>query len=142
MTKKYTGERNMFILSGWLFADMFLAMTMIFLASASIGKYVPSTPKAPSITGLDKPIYVNFTIDMNELTSNPNPDINAPAIIQLVEQQVHNQLKGYLHTHPEGKAAIVNTFGGGIDDQTDTDEANHINAILRQMGYQQHYVFD
>jgi hypothetical protein len=133
----------MFTLAGWLFADMFLAMTMIFLIASAVGTYIPKDANASTITptphliGMDKvPITVSFSVDVNGLLSND------PTVVAQVKSQVQNQLKGYLSKHVNGKAAFVSTFGGGIDDQTDTAEASNVNMILQDMGRQQHYVFD
>lgn len=136
-------QRNMFTLAGWLFADMFLALTMLFLITSAIGTYIPTknlkataTP-TPRLVGMDTtPVTVNFTVDENGLLNN------SPAAVAVVKSQVHNQLKGYLKGHPNAKAAFVSTFGGGYDDGIDTAEAKNINAILQQMGREQYYVFD
>lgn len=138
---KRSSQRNMFTLAGWLFADMFLAMTMIFLIASAIGTYIPKTQAhkatpTPHLIGMDTtPVTVTFNVDSNGLV---NFD---PAVVAQVQSQVRNQLKGYLSKHVNGKAAVVLTFGGGTDDVIDTNEATAINTILQNMG-KQHYVFD
>ena len=130
----------MFALAGWLFADMFLGMTMIFLVASGIGKYDPDTTTitpTPQLRGMDKvPVIVKFSVDMKGLLNND------PAVVAQVQSQVQNQLQGYLSNHVSGKAALVSTFGGGINDNLDATEASNVNAILQSMGRQQHYVFD
>jgi hypothetical protein len=131
----------MFTLAGWLFADMFLAMTMIFLFASAIGTYIPKTPThsmtpTPRLIGMDTtPVTVGFTVDVNGLLNND------PAVVAQVKSQVQNQLKPYLSKHVNGKAAFVSTFGGGTDDRIDTTEASNVNKILHDMG-KHHYVFD
>lgn len=139
--RRRSTQRNMFTLAGWLFADMFLAMTMIFLIASAIGTYIPKTSAhtatpTPHLIGMDTtPVTVTFTIDVNGLLNND------PAVAAQVQSQVRNQLKSYLSKHVNGKAALVLTFGGGTDDEIDTTEAININTILQNMG-KQHYVFD
>jgi hypothetical protein len=129
-------HRNMFALTGWLFADMFLAMTMIFLVASAIGTYVTTTHPPPRLLGMDKtPLTVRFSVDINGVLNND------PATVAQVESQVRNQLKNYLRKHANGKAAFVFTFGGGIDENNDTMEAHNVNKILQRMG-RKHYVFD
>jgi len=132
----------MFSLAGWLFADMFLAMTMIFLIASAVGTYTPKvqgkaiTP-TPRLIGMNKtPITVSFAVDSNGLLNND------PTVITQVKSEVQKQLKDYLSKHVNGKAAFVSTFGGGTDDRVDTAEADNVNAILQDMGKKQHYVFD
>jgi hypothetical protein len=139
-------QRNMFALAGWLFADMFLAMTMIFLLGSTIGTHVPKvkpiTP-TPALIGMDKtPITVNFTVDPNFAVDSNGLLNTDPGVVAQVQSEVRRQLRNYLSTHNNGKAAFVSTFGGGTDDQIDTNEANTINTILQNMGKRQHYVFD
>lgn len=138
MRKKNAMRQNMFTQVGWLFADMFLAMTMIFLSTSTIGTYTPPQSKAtptPHQVGLDPhPQDVSMTVDMNALL---NGDADS-----YVQQQVKAQLASYLHSHPYGKAAVVLTFGGGPQNDIDTQEAQDTNAILQHMGSQQHYVFN
>ncbi len=142
MQPSHKAQRNMFTLAGWLFADMFLAMTMLFLIASTIGTYTPENPKTtviptPKLIGMDKkPVIVSFTVDENDLLSKN------PSVVAEVKLQVRNQLKSYLESHPNAKAAFVSTFGGGINDGIDTAEAQSANAILQQMGRTQHYVFD
>ena len=142
MRSKHRAHRNMFSLAGWLFADMFLAMTMIFLIASAVGTYIPPkvvshvTP-TPRLIGMDNnPVSVTFTVDSTGLLNND------PAVVAQVKSEVQNQLKNYMKKHVNGKAAFVSTFGGGADDGTDTQEASNINAILRDLGKQKHYVFD
>lgn len=140
MRPRQRTQRNMFVLAGWLFADMFLAMTMIFLLGSTVGTHIPKvkpmTP-TPALIGMDKrPVTVKFTVDSNRLLNN---DLR---VIAQVQSEVHRQLRNYLSRHINGKAAFVSTFGGGTDDWIDTNEASTINRILQDMGRRQHYVFD
>jgi hypothetical protein len=136
MRSRRRAQRNMFALTGWLFADLFLAMTMIFLVASAVGTYSPNN-KIPRLIGMDKmPVTVSFSIDVNAILNK-----DSTAVIQ-VQSQVRNQLNDYLSEHTNGKAAFVLTFGGGADDGIDTTEAHNVNAILQEMGKQQHYVFD
>lgn len=150
MRSKRSMHRNMFALVGWLFADMFLAMTMIFLIASTIGTPIADASEpiipvnititaTPHLIGMDKvPVFVHFSINSDDLLAD-DPD---PAVTRQVWSQVQNQLKGYLNKHIDGKAAFVLTFGGGRDDDLDKAEAQHVNKILQDMGRQQHYVFD
>jgi hypothetical protein len=139
---KRRAQRNMFSLAGWLFADMFFAMMMIFLMASAVGTYKPlvtnvAITPTPHLIGMNKvPAIVKFSVDGYGLLNSD------PTVVAQVKSQVQSQLRDYLRKHNNSKAAFVSTFGGGLDDGTDTSESNAINAILQRMGKQQHYVFD
>lgn len=136
MRSNYRISHSMFANSGWLFADMFLALMMVFIVAFTVGKYTPPTQAAPPtptphIKGIEIPPKVlTLQIDATGLLYND------PSAIQ----DVKNQVQHALHRYSSRKAALVQTFGGGPDQEQDTTIAQNVNAILRTLG-SQHFIF-
>lgn len=129
----------MFSSSGWLFADMFLALMMVFIVASTVGKYTPPQKKGigptptPHIVGMrPRSVDFNVTVDFDTLLfADPQ------AAKKDVERQVRVHLKAY-HTE---KAALVLTFGCGPEDGRDTDVAKSVNDVLRSLGAR-HVIFE
>src|SRR5258708_181600 len=94
--RRNTPKNTIFHSAGWLFADLLLALTIIFIAASAAGKPVEKahpkitpTPIVPFIKGLNpQASYVTINIDANALQQND------PAAIQAIKDQVKYQLKG------------------------------------------------
>lgn len=126
---------------GWLFADLLLALAMLFLAANTIGIHPPPTPPPvtpvptrvairPSPTSIPhlEQTFHRFTIniDPNGLLSGSQSAINA------VIQQVEGQL--FLKKRRAGLAIV---YGGAPDDsQIGRAEniANKVYNILHDLG--------
>jgi hypothetical protein len=133
--RRRRARRSTFSLVGWLFADLLLALTMIFvIISAVQGVYVP--PKKVGVTPIisalsSKPVDVMVQVDTMALLNSD------PAAMASVQSQVKSQLRRYSQL----KAGMVLTFGGGPDANQDTSVAQQINAVLASLGAK-HFVFD
>lgn len=136
MHDDHRSRKSVFALTGWLFADMFLAIMMIFIAASTVGKYDPPVKQGvtptPQISGIDRhaqsiSIFVNVSLLIH----------NDPATLKSVRDQVTNKL----HANRTRKAGIVLTFSCGLDDWQDTNVSNHLNATLHELGIQ-HFIFD
>ncbi|HLX41160.1 MAG TPA: hypothetical protein VKR42_11550 [Ktedonobacteraceae bacterium] len=128
--------RDIVSLGGWLFADLLLALTMLFFISG----VVVSTPVkvAPTPTPISQPrlelhhLRINITIDPYGILQN-----NAAAI-KNVEQQL--QARTELHHH---NAGLVIAYGGAPyvgQVSTALAIADKMYAILKDLG-RQRYVF-
>lgn len=102
--------------AGWLFADLLLALAMIFLVANSVGNVRPApTPTpTPTVTPSPTPIPKLPVLDLHYIVVIVQVDYGAlesgdPAAIQSVEQQVRAApaLNGR-------HAGLVLTFGGSI----------------------------
>src|SRR6266446_9227880 len=110
MWRNRRSGRNMFSIAGWLFADMLLAMMMIFIVASTTSVTIPPktklTPTSRALPRLELKFH-RFTIDVD-----PNGILNdAPDAIAAVKNQVRSQafLKGR-------SAGLVVVYGGAPDD--------------------------
>jgi len=89
-TFKHDLKRSFNLSAGWLFADLLLALAMLFLAANTIGiKPPPAPPSTPTPTPLPR-LELNFhevriTVDPDGLLNNVQGAVNA------VKQQVRMQ---------------------------------------------------
>lgn len=130
---------NLFGATGWLFADLFIALAVGFLVANTVG-YVPppsaraqptptptptATPIPPRALDL-KPITVTLHVDYNGLLNND------PTAIAAVEQQVR-QASGLSNR----SAGLVLAFGGatGVDTNRALLIAQKVdNDVLSDLG--------
>jgi hypothetical protein len=102
----------MFSLAGWLFADLLLALTIVFLASSA--SWVPQAgakPSPPVICGLDGKHPQDFVLtvsDPNGLRASPPSRGTAN---RLANDLKHSQLK----KNANRMAGFVEIFGGSPD---------------------------
>ncbi len=84
----YTRKRDLVSLSGWLFADLMLALAMLFFATSVITKPTPLPTPTP------KPILPRLELHHNRIviSIDPNGILNgSPEAIKSVETQVRGQ---------------------------------------------------
>jgi hypothetical protein len=133
--------RDMTILGGWLFADLMLALMVIFLAAQSPFPKIPLTPTPtaiPTLTPTPTPVprlELNFhefrmdNADYNGILSN-----NASAV-RAVENFINSQ--AVLHGRSAG---LVIVYDGAPDDPDITSAQSIaqavINNVLKAMGKQ------
>lgn len=135
---------------GWLFADLLLALTVIFLVANASGTIAhPPTPPTPTPTAtliptptlvptppplVLHPITLQLTVDPSGLLSTPpNPNVIAQAMAQV---KADPQLRGK-------RAGLVLTFGGASNaapGQGITDAQAFDSEVLTALG-KQNYVF-
>ena len=132
---------NLFGATGWLFADLFLALAMAFLVANTVGNVPPPsaritptptptlspTPIPPRALDL-KPISVTLHVNTNALLADNPQEINA------IEQQMRavSQLSGR-------SAGLVIAFGGasGTSPATGTQVAAKVDHdVLQALGAQ------
>lgn len=127
--------------TGWLFADLLLALAMAFLVADSAGQLPPPPPTptmavvAPTPTPVPTPpplvlhpITLTLNVDPNGLLSTP-PDPNAIAQAQ-ARIKADPRLKGK-------RAGLVLTFGGATTDnpsQGITDAQAFDQEVLTPLG--------
>lgn len=129
-------RKGMFALTGWLFADMFLAIMMIFIVASTVGKYDPLVKQGvtptPQISGIDTHAQaISIIVNVSPLINND----------PTAQKSVRDQVRSKLYANRTRKAGIVLTFSCGLDDMQDTSISNHVNTILRELG-DQHFIFD
>lgn len=110
-------KRSFTLSAGWLFADLLLALAMLFLTANTIGIQLPPTPPPATPTAVITPtppplprLELNFneirvTIDPTGLLNNSASAVNA------VKQQIRRQAT--LHGRSVG---LVVAYGGAPDD--------------------------
>jgi Cu/Ag efflux protein CusF len=131
----------LFSTTGWLFADLFVALTMGFLVANTFPQVIPPaptpTPTAPPVTptptvikGIDKnAIKLTITVDHEGIINND------PKAVQDAEQQVMSYAK------LQGKrAGVVETFGGTLASGATIAEKFNTN-VLTDLGNKKHFVF-
>jgi hypothetical protein len=121
-------RRNIFHTAGWLFADLLLALTIIFIAASATGK--PISKATPSVTPTPIPTRTSTTqaLDPHPLKFTINVDpfqLNSPDTITSVKGQAIQQLN-QSHNGTR-KVGFVITLAGGI---AGDDHAMSFNAIL------------
>lgn len=96
-------QRSMFTLAGWLFADLFLVLTMLFFTSATPWVSA-STPPQPQICGIDQKISpVLITVpDPSGLRQQRSSAIKS----------FNNVVKQKLRSSASKTAGFVEVFGG------------------------------
>lgn len=148
MQRQRRGRSNghtLFGMTGWLFADLFVALAMAFLVANTVGQLLPpivkhTPPPTPTVIptptqlpALDlKPISLTIQMDYQGILSG-----NAGAIAA-AEQQLRAATQ--LHGH---RAGLVLTFGGsnGVGTTAALQIAQQFNArVLANLG-SQGYVF-
>jgi hypothetical protein len=109
-TRRIGAGQNLFGATGWLFADLFIALAVGFLVANTVGYVPPPTARAqPTPTpvpprALDlKPITVTLHVDYNGLLRDD------PSAIASAEQQVR-QAAGLSNR----SAGLVLAFGGAL----------------------------
>src|SRR5581483_5233108 len=132
-------KHGIFHTAGWLFADLLLALTIIFIAASATGKATPKVPLSimPTPTSIPTPTptpiptptptAIKQTLDPHPLTFtiNVNPfQLNSPDTITTVKGQVTQQLD---QSHNGNrKVGFVITLAGGL---AGVDHAMSFNAI-------------
>jgi hypothetical protein len=140
MQPHHRTSHHMFASSGWLFADMFLALMMVFIFASTVGVYTPPVKPIQKPTPTP-PLYIKG-IDVH--TEELPLQIDALALLnndQITIGKLKTQVQTALHKYSSRKAALVQTFAGGPDDGQDTAIAQHVNAILSQLG-SKHFIFN
>jgi len=125
--------RGMFPLAGWLFADLLLAMMMIFIVASAVGTYIPPSPKP---TPTPKPTASpRLELRFHRFTINIDPVAllgNNPSSINDVKRQVKSQV--FLRGRSAG---LVIVYGGALNDagiDTALNIADKIYAVLAELG--------
>lgn len=148
-----TSKRSIFHIAGWLFADLLLALAIIFIAAAAIGKPTPPVKTDLSITPTPTPTPTptstptptptptpaSQVLDSRPLTFTINVDplqLNQPNTIAQVRDQVNQQLNKSNNT--SHKVGFVITLAGGASGD---DHAQSFNSVLNSMPPFQSAVF-
>jgi len=121
-------RRDMFSLAGWLFADLFIVLAIIFVASTAM-RLPPENALTPTPT-VSKPVSLNpQPIDISVKMDVKRLLANDPITSSEIEMRVREQLSQQNAT--QLTAGLVLTFGGGTQDGK---IAHAINALLSKMG--------
>ena len=141
-----TKQRSIFHTAGWLFADLLLALTIIFIAASAGGKpahkIILSTTPTPTAT----PVPISTAtppppqgLDPHPLVFSMNADplqLGQPGTITQMKAQVEQQLS---QSHNSNRrVGFVITLAGGING---VNHATSFNAILASIPAFQHSVF-
>ena len=136
-------KRSIFHIAGWLFADLLLALTIMFIAASAAGKPLSTTKTHLSITPTPTPTpvprQVPQVLDRHPLTFtiNVNPlQLNQPNTIAQVRDQVNQQLNK--SNDANRKVGFVITLAGGA---LGDNHARSFNAILNSIPAFQSAVF-
>ncbi len=129
-------KRGIFPTAGWLFADLLLALTVIFIAASAIGKPTPKAAFTPTPTWTPIPMMITPTqipqaLDPNPLKFTVNVDpfqLGNSNTISDVKNKVMQKLDQ--SNDSDRKAGFVITLAGGI---SGVDHAMAFNAILKSM---------
>jgi hypothetical protein len=142
-------KRTIFHTAGWLFADLLLALAIVFIAASAIGKPTSMAKTHPSITPIPTfkptltprptPTLVPQVLDRRplEFTINVDPlQLNQSNTISQVQDQVNQQLdKSH---NASRRAGFVITLAGGASGD---NHAQSFNSILSSMPTFQNAVF-
>ena len=133
-------KRSFTLSAGWLFADLLLALAMLFLAANTIAIKPPPFPtptaeaKPTALPSLElNPIILTLHIDHNGLLNNSQSAIND------VKQQVRQQMSRY----KTRRAGFVLAYGGAPTDNdipTAIQVASKVENILKTFE-QENFVF-
>jgi hypothetical protein len=148
LRQRRTGQHGLFSIAGWLFADLLLALTIIFISANTIGaKPIVKARSTPTPTLIPSPTFTPSPLPSLEhdylrfkLTIDPNGLLNdAPKAIEQIKQQVKSksQLQGR-------SAGLVVAYGGAPSvDQIGSAEkiAMKVISVLRDLGQKDHFVF-
>lgn len=124
------------MLGGWLFADLLLALAIIFLANSNAGiklaVAVSPTP-TPTIAPTPTPLPKITTVDPNpaKLTIPINPDLlvnGDPTEQNTFKDQMHQKMP---QSDTQRSAALVLIFGDGPDQGLDSQISKQVELILR-----------
>src|SRR6266567_1136735 len=110
--------------AGWLFADLLLALTIIFIAASATGK-----PKPAPVPQTLNPNPLMFTINVDPL------QLSQSRTIAHVKDQVRQQLKQSHNSNHE--VGLVITLAGG---ENGDNHSMSFNAILKTLPAFQHAV--
>ena len=136
--KRRISRRGIFSTAGWLFADLLLALTIIFIAASAIGK-PPRVIRSHTLTPTPTPVRILQTLDPHPLTFTVNVDplqLGSSDTVSYVKDQVSQQLN---HSHNgRRKVGFVITLAGGV---AGVDNATSFNSILKSMPSFQGAVF-
>jgi hypothetical protein len=129
-------RHSIFHTAGWLFADLLLALTIIFIAAATTGKALPKvvlhpTPTPTSLAPTPTPTKILQALDPHPLkfTMNVDPSqLGQSSTIAYVQDQVTHQLDQ--SNNGSRKVGFVITLAGGV---AGVNHATSLNAILMSM---------
>jgi hypothetical protein len=130
---------NTFSIVGWLFADLLLAMVLVFLGAAEGGNAGQVMPQqAPTLHATRTPSPTGTSVKPPPLALSPAPlafsvfidpsSLGDPRAVATVKDQVAQQLRGtgnWLH-----KAGFVITLAGGIQGVEHATAFNHILSSI------------
>jgi len=134
--RSHSRMRDLVSLSGWLFADLMLALAMLFFSTSIIAK--PTPPPPPSPTPTPKPA---LELSQNRITISIDPYgilNDSPDAISNVETQIQGQQ--VLQNRSAGLVIVYGGAPGTAEIRTAQDIARKIYGILGQLG-QQGFVF-
>ena len=144
-----SAKRTVFHTAGWLFADLLLALTIIFIAASAIGKpasttkahlFVTPTPTVmPTPTPTPVPTQAPQVLDRHALTFTLDIDplqLNQPNTVAQVQDQVNQQLNKSNNTNRK-VGFVITLAGGALGD----NHAQSLNSILNSMPNFQNTVF-
>lgn len=134
-------RRNLFALGGWLFADLLLALTMLFLSATSAwsspAKLATPTP-APQICGISQsPLMLTIAApDAFGLRASPPTASSIESFTGSVRQELQGQANNV--------AGFVEVFGGSYAGSVDVGDgvalASGAISALRVLA-SQHFIF-
>jgi hypothetical protein len=142
---RYTGSRSLFSIAGWLFADLLLALAVIFISANTLGarpvKAVrPATPQPSTVTPQVTPVlelhFHRFVLHI----ANPIRLLadDSTAIAQLKEQVTNEpELQGR-------QAGLVIAYGGAPSSgqiRNARNIANKVMAVLQSLQSNNYFVF-
>lgn len=118
---------------------MFLALMMVFIVASTVGKYTP--PRKIGVVPTPTPHIVGMRPDSKDIEIAVDVDTLLFTDPQAAKRDVEGQIRTKMNAYQGEKAALVLTFGCGLDDGRDTDTARSVNDVLRSLGTR-HFIFE
>jgi hypothetical protein len=134
MENRHRRGRSTFSIAGWLFADLLLALMMIFLVASTVGVYIPPAPIHPPPTPTP-PVPPRLELKFHRFSINIDPSSllnGTPSEIDNIKSQVRAQ------TFLKGRSVgIVIVYGGAPGDSsipTALNIASNVYEVLATLG--------
>lgn len=124
-------NQHMFHMAGWLFADLLLVLSIIFVTASTTSRQQAKTPPTPTLVSTPTPTQPPQALDSRPLdfTVMVNPSqLSQPDTIASVENQVNQSL--YQSNDSNRQVGFVLTLAGGANG---VQHAARFNAILQSI---------
>ncbi len=135
MENKNRWGRSTFSIAGWLFADLLLALMMIFLVASTVGIYTPPPKPSHRTPTPTPPILPRLELNFHRFTINIDPGglLNGtPSEIDDIKSQVRAQT--FLKGRSAGLVIVYGGAPGDSDISTALDIAGKVYGVLGILG--------